>query len=81
MKQAGGPLCLQVMFMKSDLDLPSIDDSVDVTSSDVASCQRLYVININVVNVDVVTSMTLFDIYVVNSRSISGIENKWEIKC
>jgi hypothetical protein len=32
LKQAGGPLCLQIMFMKFDLDLPSIDDSVDVTS-------------------------------------------------
>jgi hypothetical protein len=30
--KAGGPICFQIKFMKSNLDLPSFDDSVDVTS-------------------------------------------------
>jgi hypothetical protein len=67
--EAGGPICLQIMFMKSDLDLLSIDDSVEVTSRPRTSHR-----------IDVVIS-TLFAMTLSGFDRNVIIENKWENTC
>ncbi len=79
------------MFIKSDLDLPSIDDSVDVTSSHAIGCcfvstsstlwTRPHVMNIDQsVGISRLFAMTLsnFDDCQPPIDRNAIIENKWE---